>query len=94
MITKNENNPNLLPPSYFKKQNQKIPGSPRIVEITNVLERKIYKKPKSEKINKINKIEPVINSQNKLFYCKSNDLIDKLFELKDSQMRIEKSFTI
>ena len=96
MISRNENTPNLFPPSYYENTAKKPDKSMLNDEKMNILNKKFIKKSKEKKIIIIKESNDIIlqNSSNNITYSINDDLITKLFRLKDSGMIIKKSLIL
>lgn len=94
MTTENMNNYKLLPPSYsepiLKKSNKLSLNDDKL----NILKKKFIKisKLKAYMIN--SQDDMVIKYLNKVDYSKDDELITKLFKLKESGMIIKKSLIL
>jgi len=94
MTTENENNSKLLPPSYsepiLKKSNRLSLNDDKL----NILNKKFIKMSKLKAYMITSQDDMVIKYLNKVDYSKDDDLITKLFKLKESGMIIKKSLIL
>jgi len=93
--TQNENNSNLVPPSYYGQTLKKCERHSLSDDKMNILNKKFDKKPKIKKFIMVRQDEnTLLNYDKHISFTTDDALISKLFQLKDSGMIIKKSFIL